>query len=193
MVIIYLEVLQEAIFSLVTSVSRGREAAHHHRSNCQDDGSLWESHTPCRCSDTWWTLHYGIHYPKHLWNKFLAKSEWNCNCKLQNCEKTVTCPLTAYCHLHKTPPRCNTPRRNGLHQTPPPFGWWDGDHPLCGTCERARAEGLERAHCYCRYGGYWYTAMHCHADTSLQGAAIQETTLLQPNQDKQKSWVISAM
>lgn len=64
MVTTYLEVLQEAIFSLVTSVSRGREAAHHRHSNCQDDGNLLESHTLCRCFDTWGTLRYGIHHLK---------------------------------------------------------------------------------------------------------------------------------
>lgn len=43
---------QEAAVSLVTSLSRGTEAAHHHHSNCQGDGNLWESHTLCHCSDT---------------------------------------------------------------------------------------------------------------------------------------------
>lgn len=48
----YPEVWQEAAFSLVTSVSRGTEAAHRRHSNCPGDGSLWESRTLCHCSDT---------------------------------------------------------------------------------------------------------------------------------------------
>lgn len=51
----------------------------------------------------------------------------------QTTRETHTCPLRAYCHLHKTPPHCNTPLRNGLHQIPPPCGWWGGIHPLRGT------------------------------------------------------------
>jgi len=48
----YLEAWQEAFVSLVTAVSRGREAARHRHSYFQGDGNLWESRTPCHCSDT---------------------------------------------------------------------------------------------------------------------------------------------
>lgn len=48
----HLEALQEAAVSLVTSVSRGREAVHRHRSKRLGDGILWESHTLCHWSDT---------------------------------------------------------------------------------------------------------------------------------------------
>lgn len=48
----HLEAWQEAAVSLVTSVSRGREAVHHRRSKRLGDGILWESHTLCHWSDT---------------------------------------------------------------------------------------------------------------------------------------------
>lgn len=48
----HLEALQEAAVSLVTSVSRGREAVRRHRSRRLGDGILWESHILCHWSDT---------------------------------------------------------------------------------------------------------------------------------------------
>lgn len=48
----YLEAWQEAAVSLVTSVSRGKEAVRRRHSNCRGGGNLLESRTPRHCSDT---------------------------------------------------------------------------------------------------------------------------------------------
>lgn len=46
-------VWEEAAVSLGTCTSCGKGAARRRHSNCRDDGSHGESHTPDRCWDTW--------------------------------------------------------------------------------------------------------------------------------------------
>lgn len=127
----YLEAWQEAIVSLVTSVSLGKVAVHHHHSKCLGDGNLWESHTLCHWSDTYTNM------KKDFKCVYVSYSEHGTAAVGTGAKLTVlkgnTCPLTAYFHLHKTPLHCNTPQRSDLHQTPPPYGWWDGVHPRHGT------------------------------------------------------------
>lgn len=139
----HLEELQEAAVSLVTFVSHGTEAVHRRHNKCQGDGNLWESHTLCHCSDTCECIQQnkdlaGCMFP------ILSLPTW----AKRTVRKSNTCPLTAYCRLHRTPPHCSTPQRSGLRQTPLPCGWWDGVHPLLGTWWDVRGKGSKCAHCY---------------------------------------------
>lgn len=149
----YLEVWQEAVFSLVTSVSPGREAAHRRHSNCQGDGNLSEFHTPCHWSDIcrfrWKCFSLESctnssqislgHAVGCLRNKTELKTSVTtlspCN-QHHNNEKvrqSCTCPLTTCCPPHKTPLRCNIPQRSDPHQSPLPCGWWGDGCLLSGT------------------------------------------------------------
>lgn len=50
---VHLVVWEEVAVSLGTYTIHGKGAARHRHSNCQDDGTHGEFHTPDRCWDTW--------------------------------------------------------------------------------------------------------------------------------------------